>query len=128
MKQFLTICAIACFIAILKLPIAYYTILRAIVSLGAIVLIYSFFRQKNYPLTVVFIIVLLLFNPILPVYLHRKNIWIPLDVITGLLFLIIGYYEKKEPQKEEKAKEVLAVPKTYTRDRIVSAKREIRYK
>jgi len=42
--------------------------------------------------------------------------------------LIIGYYEKKEPQKEEKAKEVLAVPKTYTRDRIVSAKREIRYK
>jgi len=126
MKQFLTICAIACFIAILRLPIAYYTFLRAIVSLGAIVLIYNFFKQKNYSLTVVFMVVLLLFNPILPIYLHRKSIWIPLDVITGLLFLIISYYEKKEPVKEEKATEVLAVSKTYTRDRIVSAKKEIK--
>lgn len=126
MKQFLTICAIACFVAILKLPIPYYTFLRAIVSLGAIVLIYNFFKQKNYPLAAVFIVVLLLFNPIFPIYLHRKSIWVPLDVITGLLFLIIGYYEKKEPAKEEKAAEVLAAPKTYTRDRIVSAKREIR--
>ncbi|WP_343522608.1 DUF6804 family protein [Pedobacter sp.] len=126
MKQFLTICAIACFIAILRLPIAYYTFLRAIVSLGAIVLIYTFFKQKNYLLTVVFMVVLLLFNPILPVYLHRKSIWIPLDVITGLLFLIISYYEKKEPVKEEKATEVMAVSKTYTRDRIVSAKKEIK--
>ena len=126
MKQFLTICAIACFIAILKLPITYYTFLRAIVSLGAIVLIYNFFKQKNYPLTTVFIVVLLLFNPIFPIYLHRKSIWVPLDVITGLLFLIIGYYEKKEHVKEEKAAEVLAAPKTHTRDRIVSAKREIR--
>ncbi|GGH13467.1 DUF6804 family protein [Pedobacter zeae] len=126
MKQFLTICAIACFIAILRLPIAYYTFLRAIVSLGAIVLIYNFFKQKNYSLTVVFMVVLLLFNPILPVYLHRKSIWIPLDVITGLLFLIISYYEKKEPVKEEKATEVMTVSKTYTRDRIVSAKKEIK--
>jgi len=125
MKPFLITCSICCFVAILTLPIIYYTFLRAIVSLGAIVLIYNFFKQKNYPLIAVFIVVLLLFNPIFPIYLHRKSIWIPLDVITGLLFLIIGYYEKKEPVKEEKATEVLAAPKTYTRDRIVSAKREI---
>jgi len=125
MKQFLTICAIACFIAILKLPIAYYTLLRAIVSLGAIVLIYNFFKQKDYRLTAVFIVALLLFNPIFPIYLHRKSIWIPLDVITGLLFLIISYYEKKEPVKEEKATEVLPIQKSYARDRIVSTRREI---
>jgi hypothetical protein len=126
MKQFLTICSIACFIAILNLPIIYYTFLRAIVSLGALVLIYNFFKQKNFPLAVVFIIVLILFNPILPIYLHRKSIWIPLDVIAGLLFLIVAFYNKKEPEKEEKATELLPVPKTYTRDRIVSSKREIR--
>jgi hypothetical protein len=126
MKVFLVICALCCFVAILKLPIEYYTFLRTIVSLGAAILIYNFFKQKNYALAIVFILVFILFNPFLPIYLHRKSIWIPLDVITGILFLIIGFYNKKEPQKEEKAVEVLPVQKTYSRDRIVSAQREIK--
>ncbi|WP_223191001.1 DUF6804 family protein [Pedobacter roseus] len=120
------ICAIACFVAILRLPIGYYTFLRTIISLGALVFIYSWIKQKNYALTVVFILILILFNPLFPIYLHRKSIWIPLDIITGLLFLIIAFYKKSEPAKqEEKAAEILPVQKTYSRDRIVSAKREI---
>jgi predicted membrane protein len=126
MKAFFVICALCCFVAILKLPIEYYTFLRTIVSLGALLLVYSWAKQKNYALTVLFILVLLLFNPLFPIYLHRKSIWIPLDVITGILFLLIGFYNKKEPpKKEEKAREVLPVQKTYARDRIVSARREI---
>ncbi|WP_025142209.1 DUF6804 family protein [Pedobacter jeongneungensis] len=126
MKVFLVICALCCFVAILKLPIEYYTFLRTIVSLGALLLIYVWTKQKNYALTVVFVIILILFNPLFPVYLHRKSIWIPLDIITGLLFLIFAFYKKSEPAKqEEKATEILPVQKTYSRDRIVSAKREI---
>ncbi|MGO4876575.1 DUF6804 family protein [Pedobacter psychrotolerans] len=118
------ICAIACFIAILKLPIEYYTFLRTIVSLGAALLIYSWIKQKKYSLAIIFVLVLILFNPLFPIYLHRKSIWIPLDIITGLLFLIIAFYKKSEPEKkEEKAAEILPVQKTYPRDRIVSAKR-----
>jgi predicted membrane protein len=126
MKVFLVICALCCFVAIFKLPIEYYTFLRTIVSLGALLLIYIWSKQKNFLLAIVFILVLILFNPLFPIYLHRKSIWIPLDVITGILFLLIGFYNKKEPQKEEKAVEVLPVQKTYSRDRIVSAQREIK--
>ncbi|TCD29614.1 hypothetical protein EZ456_00940 [Pedobacter psychrodurus] len=126
MKVFLVICALCCFAAICKMPIEYYTFLRTIVSLGALLLIYVWTKQKNYALTVVFILVLILFNPLLPIYLHRKSIWIPIDIITGLLFLLIAFYNKKQPaKKEEKATEVLPVQQTYARDRIVSAKREI---
>jgi len=125
MKQFFTICSIACFIAILSLPIEYYTFLRAIVTLGAIVLIYNFSKQKKYLLAAVFIIVLVLFNPIIPIYLHRKSIWMPLDIIVGILFLIISFFKKQEPEKIEKVPEILPVSKTYTRDRVVLMKREI---
>jgi succinate-acetate transporter protein len=125
-KIIFIVCSICCFAAILKLPIEYYTFLRTIVSLGALPLIYVWTKQKNYALTVVFILVLILFNPLFPIYLYRKSIWIPLDIITGLLFLIIAFYKKIEPVKqEEKAAEILPVQKTYSRDRIVSAKREI---
>lgn len=127
MKPFLIICSICCFVAILKLPIEYYTFLRTIVSLGAVLLIYHWVKQKNYYLAIVFALILFLFNPISPIYLHRKSIWIPLDIITGLLFLIIAFYKKSEPpKKEEKATEILPVQKTYARDRVVSAKREIK--
>ncbi|QDW27154.1 hypothetical protein FFJ24_020925 [Pedobacter sp. KBS0701] len=120
MKPFLIACSICCFVAILKLPIEFYTFLRTIVSLGVTLLIYSWIKQKNYYLAVVFLLVLILFNPLLPIHLHRKSIWIPLDIITGLLFLIIAFYKKSEPVKQdEKATEILPVQKTYSRDRIV---------
>ncbi|MBB6236943.1 putative membrane protein [Pedobacter sp. AK013] len=114
MRVFLVICALCCFAAILKLPIEYYTFLRAIVSLGALLLIYIWIKQKNYSLIAVFILILILFNPLFPIYLHRKGIWIPLDVITGLLFLLIAFYNKKQSaKKEEKTTEVLPVQKSY---------------
>ncbi|MGQ7853378.1 DUF6804 family protein [Pedobacter sp. WC2501] len=126
MKPFLIVCSICCFVAILKLPIEFYTFLRTIVSLGAGLLIYSWIKQKNYSFAIVFVLVLILFNPLFPIYLHRKSIWIPLDIITGLLFLIIAFFKKSEPVKqEEKATEILPVQKTYSRDRIVSVKGEI---
>ncbi|GAA4204868.1 hypothetical protein GCM10022289_23500 [Pedobacter jeongneungensis] len=119
------ICAIACFVAILRLPIVYYTFLRTIISLGALIFIYSWIRQKNYYLAGVFALVLILFNPVSPIYLYKKSIWIPLDIITGILFLIIAFYKKSEPaSQEEKAAEVLPAQKTYYRDRIIATKRE----
>ena len=124
MKPFLILCSICCFIAITRLPIEFYTFLRTIVSLGAAFLIYSWIKQKNYALASIFVLVLILFNPLFPIYLHRKSIWIPLDIITGLLFLLIAFYHQKEPEKkEEKVAEILPVQKTYSRDRMVSAKK-----
>ncbi|WP_423772990.1 DUF6804 family protein, partial [Agrobacterium tumefaciens] len=40
MKPFLTLCAICCFIAVFRLPIEYYTILRILISIGALLVLY----------------------------------------------------------------------------------------
>jgi len=85
-------------------------------------MIYKWLAQKNFLLAIIFALVLLAFNPIFPVYLHRKNLWIPFDVLTGLLFLIVVFYKKRNIKIEESQVPILPVPKTYTRDRIVSTK------
>ncbi|WP_316804724.1 DUF6804 family protein [Pedobacter nototheniae] len=121
MKTFFIFCALCCFIAALNFPIAYYTFLRVLISLGCILGIYNFTKQKKYSwIAVLFIMLLILFNPILPIYLHRKGFWIPMDIIAGLLFLLIGFYCKIESKKnEEKALDILPIEKIYSRDRIV---------
>jgi len=35
---------------------------------------------------VTFIVVAILFNPLVPIYLSR-NTWIPLDIVTAILFI-----------------------------------------
>ncbi|WP_379085147.1 DUF6804 family protein [Pedobacter sp. UC225_65] len=122
MKTFFTLCALCCFIAILKLPITYYTFLRIIISLGAILAIYNFLKHKDHAWLIVFVILLILFNPVFPIYLYRKSAWVPLDILVGILFLLLAFVKKKAPKKT-KTMEVLPVAKTYTRDRIISPKK-----
>lgn len=120
MKSLFIFCALCCFIAVLKLPIEYYTFLRTVVSLSSILIIYNFIKYKNYYWIAVFIILFILFNPILPIYLHRKGFWIPLDITAGILFLLLSFLEIKEKVKKEI--EISSSPKTYTRDRIILPK------
>lgn len=119
MKYFFFFCALCCFIAVLRLPIDYYTFLRIVIFIGAGVALYHLFRNKIYYWTVVFGFILILFNPIFPVYLHRKSLWMPLDIITGILFLCLNFIKKKR----EVEREALPLPKeavTHTRDRIMN--------
>lgn len=115
MKPFLTFCAICCFVGIFKLPIEYYTFLRVLVSAGALVVIYNALVFKTQYWSTIFIIILILFNPVFPIYLYRKNIWIPIDTITGILFLLIGFVEKLESKKEEEATEEISEHSKQTR-------------
>ncbi|OPB92997.1 DUF6804 family protein [Elizabethkingia ursingii] len=119
MKYFFFFCALCCFIAVLRLPIDYYNFLRIVISIGAGVALYHLFRNKIYYWAVVFGFILILFNPIFPVYLHRKPLWVPLDIITGILFLCLNFIKKKS----EEEREALPLPKepvTHTRDRIMN--------
>ena len=70
------------FIAVLPLPIEYYEILRIIVSIAALINIV----QERY----IFVPVLIIFNPIMPVYLYDKAIWAIIDIVSGLLFWAAG--------------------------------------
>lgn len=117
-------CSIACFLAISNLPIEYYTFLRFIVSIGAVLNIYRWITKKNLLLAAAFTIILTLFNPLVPFYLHVKNIWIPFDIISGLLFLLNNFKKKRLPESISENREVLTTTKSYSRDRIITAKNE----
>ncbi|SDI70707.1 DUF6804 family protein [Chryseobacterium jejuense] len=130
MKPFLTFCALCCFAAIFILPIQYYTFLRILVSIGALLVLYNTLNSKQHYFSITFLVILILFNPVFPIYLYRKNIWIPLDIITGILFLLIGFVEKKEHKKEEEetTEEISEHPiqihqRTVSRDRIINPKK-----
>lgn len=129
MKPFLTFCALCCFIGIFKLPIEYYTFLRILVSAGALLVLYHTITSKQPYFSIVFLVILILFNPFFPIYLYRKGIWIPIDSITGILFLLINFIEKLVPKKEEEITgetQEQALPihqRAVSRDRIINPKK-----
>jgi len=108
------ICACLLFLAVFELPIRYYTFLRIVVFTGAL-LIVVMLKRKHFYWIILFMLIAVLFNPIYPIYLYKKVIWMPLDIIIGILFLLISFIEY--PKKEVKKKEVKK-QKKYERDRI----------
>ncbi|WP_394369783.1 DUF6804 family protein [Candidatus Kaistella beijingensis] len=72
---------------IFSLPYGFYTFLRLAVSTSSIIFIFK--NQKNGIdfWNIIFGIMLLLFNPLFPVYLHQKTAWIIIDFIAGTVFL-----------------------------------------
>ena len=129
MKPFLTFCALCCFIGIFRLPIEYYTFLRILISIGALLVLYNTLSFKQHYFSIIFLIILILFNPVFPFYLYRKSIWIPIDTITGVLFLLINFIERKEQKKKEEITEETIQPsipihqRTVSRDRIINPKK-----
>lgn len=126
MKPFFIFCALCCFIGIFRLPIEYYTFLRVLVSIGALLAIYLFLSSGNKYFSIIFLVILIIFNPVFPIYLYRKSIWIPIDTLTGILFMLIAFVERPVLQKEEDITEETPI---YTkqlsapsRDRIINPK------
>lgn len=119
MKYFFLFCALCCFIAVLRLPIDYYRFLRIIIFIGAGVALLHLIWSKVYHWTLIFGFILILFNPIFPIYLYRKSLWIPLDIITGIIFLCLNFIKKK-PEEEKETLRLPKEPVTHTRDRIMN--------
>jgi len=97
--------------------------------MGALLVLYNAIRFKQYYFSLIFLFILILFNPVFPIYLYRKSIWIPMDIITGILFLLIAFVEKPEEKKEEiietqeETTEYSAQPKPHSRDIIINPKK-----
>ena len=83
------ICAGLLFLAIVKLPIGYYTFLRIVVTIGAVAVVIDE-NEINF-WTIIFGIIAILFNPILPIYLNNKSAWMPIDLICGILFIFKAF-------------------------------------
>lgn len=127
MKPFLTFCALCCFIGIFRLPIEYYTFLRILVSVAALLVLYITLSAKQHYFSIVFLVILILFNPVFPIYLFRKSLWIPIDTITGILFLLITFVDRlaliKEKIITEETTDQATNLRLPSRDRIINPKK-----
>ncbi|WP_394747090.1 DUF6804 family protein [Spongiimicrobium salis] len=106
--------ALALFMAVINLPREYYWVLRILVFFGAALVIVKNIEQTYWVL--IFGVIAVLFNPIFPIYLYRKIIWMQLDIISGVVFLIelmlTGMPKVSEKIKPENQKK-------YKRDKVV---------
>jgi len=119
-KAIFTFCALCCFAAVFPLPIFYYTFLRVVVFIAAAITVYHFGRQKEFKWIVIFGTVLILFNPIIPIHFYLKSIWIPIDMMTGILFLFLIFIRKKTKEiMQESIPKTAPHQKIYSRDRII---------
>jgi len=101
------------FIAVFYWPVEYYTFLRIIICVGALFVAMAM-NKKQLHWIVIFAIIAMLFNPIFPIYLYVKAYWIPIDIFTAILFLLIAFLETPNKKKEIKKKE----KRTYSNDKL----------
>ena len=88
MKYLLSLCIALLLFCIGDLPIGYYTFVRIIITIGAVCIIVNEpVKDLNF-WRVAFGLIAIVFNPIFPVYLHNKAIWMPIDIIAAVLFAI----------------------------------------
>ena len=65
-----------------------YTLVRIAITIGAVI---AAFQNSSHGIniwSIMFGIVAILFNPIIPVYLHDKGAWMMIDIIAMILFII----------------------------------------
>lgn len=96
MKYLFWVCGLLLFLATANLPIGFYTFLRIVVSVVSILAIVDSNNRNNGLFTVLFGILLIIFNPLIPVYLQNKDYWMPIDVISGLLCFVYGLLMPKQ--------------------------------
>ena len=84
------ICACHLFFAGLNLPEAFYSYLKVIVTCVALLTMMNHIGKNRF-FVVAFGLVAVVFNPIYPVYLYDRSVWVLLDIITALLFLYEAY-------------------------------------
>ena len=86
--------AVMLFAAVGSLPYQYYTVLRIVVSVACVYMVFSAYRCCNNPAIILFISIAVLFNPLFPISLSR-SLWLPIDIISGILFLASAFMLKK---------------------------------
>ena len=88
--------AILLVVGCFRLPIGFYTFLRITVFVASIVLI-VINREKGLSVSIIVSALLgIIFNPIIPVYLHNKTAWIVIDAPAAVWFVYLSISLLKE--------------------------------
>jgi len=81
-------------------PYGYYQLLRWITCGAAVWVAFLAYDWEKKWATVVFTIVAVLFNPLVPIHLSR-DVWQPIDLICALLFFVIAFVLKEPAQNKQ---------------------------
>ena len=81
---------------LLAMPSGYYVFMRIVVCLACAVVAYGSYKREDSlnSSTILFGLMAILFNPIIPVYLYDREIWMPIDIIGAIVFVIKGFIFK----------------------------------
>jgi hypothetical protein len=81
------ICILLFVIGFFKVPYKYFIFLRYAISVGSIVcLIHELQNKKEHHWKVYFFVILILHNPVYPIHLYYKTIWLIIDFLFGMIF------------------------------------------
>jgi uncharacterized membrane protein YccC len=92
-----SIAAVLLLMAVLPLPYGYYTFLRVSVTTCALLVAWFAYTEKGEPTVwvLVFGLVAILFNPLIPIYLSR-GIWFYLDIGIAVIFAVWWFLDKRK--------------------------------
>jgi uncharacterized membrane protein len=89
-KKLLIIAAAMLLIATMPLPIEFYTLLRIVVFGAAAYSAYCFFENKNSQAGLILVLIAIVWNPLIPIYLYDKFIWILLDISAAIYMFLLS--------------------------------------
>jgi len=91
MRIFLIIISIFLLLAMADMPMGFYTLLRILVFIGSIVVMAQEYQNGLNFWMIAFILIGIIFNPLIPVYLHDKDTWMIIDLIAAVIFGIKAF-------------------------------------
>ena len=84
-------------ISLFRLPYGYYQLIRYIALVGFAILAYYEYERKNVPMAIVYIGLVLLFQPVVKVPLGRQ-VWNIVDVVVAA-WLVVSVFVQKQMKK-----------------------------
>jgi hypothetical protein len=100
MRALLLICTGLLLLALVDLPIGYYTLLRIAVTIGAVAVVVAEFENGLNFWVIAFGLIAIIFNPLIPIYFGDKSTWMPIDLITAVLFAIKSFINQNNKNNE----------------------------
>lgn len=74
-------------IGLLPMPYGYYNLSRLVVCGCSIFFIFSLLREKDVLFAWIFGLLAVLYNPIIPIHLYQKELWMVVNAITAIIFV-----------------------------------------
>ena len=87
-------------LALVDMPSGYYVLMRIVVCIASAIVAYGSYKRGDSlnGSAILFGLMAILFNPIIPVYLYDREIWMPIDIIGSIVFVVKGLVFKNTNQ------------------------------